>query len=98
MAEEGVAKAVRREGARIARHAERAAAILRNSGALDIDQRVSRWRDSGWTAGSAPALPCSPDEAERERRQFGTHADPLTGLSLTADPELDNVIETTIRR
>jgi hypothetical protein len=63
-----------------------------------IDHRVSRWRDSGWTAGRASALPNSPEEAERERRQFGTHADALTGLPLTADPELDNVLETTIRR
>jgi hypothetical protein len=63
-----------------------------------IDQRVSRWRERGWTAWRASALPNSPEEAERERRQFGTHADPLTGLPLTADPELDNVLETTIRR
>ena len=64
----------------------------------DVDQLVSRWRDSGWTGLGASALPYSSGEAERERRQYGTHADPLTGLPLTADPELDNVLETTIRR
>jgi hypothetical protein len=62
-----------------------------------VDQRVSRWRDSGWTLG-ASGLPYSPDEAERERRQYGAHADPVTRLPVTADPELDNVLETTIRR
>jgi hypothetical protein len=63
-----------------------------------IDQRVSHWRDSGWTGLRVSVLPNSPEEAERERRQFGAHADSLTGLPSTADPELDNVLETTIRR
>jgi hypothetical protein len=62
------------------------------------DQSLSRWRDGGRTGWSASALPNTPDEAERERRQYGVHADPLTGLPLTADPELDNVLGTTIRR
>jgi len=64
----------------------------------NIDQRVSHWRDGGGTGWRATPLPNSPDEAERERRQYGAHADPLTGLPLTADPELDNALETTIRR
>ena len=62
------------------------------------NERLSRWRDSGWTNWRAPTLPYSPEEAERERRQYGAHADPLTGMPVTADPELDNVVETTIRR
>jgi branched-subunit amino acid aminotransferase/4-amino-4-deoxychorismate lyase len=61
-----------------------------------VQAHLSRFAES--VRRSAAALPYSPDEAERERRQYGAHADPLTGLPLTADPELDNVLETTIRR
>lgn len=44
------------------------------------------------------ALPKTREEAERERRLYGMHADPLTGLPTTGDPECDLAREATIRR
>jgi len=67
-------------------------------GGAAIDQRISHWRDSGWAGWNASAAPSTPNEAERERRLYGMHADPLTGLPLTADPERENALDTTIRR
>jgi hypothetical protein len=43
-------------------------------------------------------LPNTPEEAERERRLYGTHADALSGLPTTDDPECDLAREATIRR
>ncbi len=43
-------------------------------------------------------LPNTPDEAERERRLYGRHADPLSGLPTTDNPECDLAREATIRR
>jgi len=43
-------------------------------------------------------LPRTREEAERERRLYGTHADPLSGLPTTNDPECDLAREATIRR
>jgi hypothetical protein len=78
--------------------AERATEIMRESGAIDIDQRISRWRESGWTGWDPSAAPYTREEAERERRLYGTHADPLSGLPSTADPERENRRDSTIRR
>jgi len=72
--------------------------VAADRGAREIDLRISHWRDSGWAGWNASAAPATPDEAERERRLYGMHADPLTGLPLTADPERENALETTIRR
>jgi hypothetical protein len=97
------AEAVRRGGALVAlradeSRAERAADVLREHGAIDLDQRVMRWRDAGWRGWDGTAKPYTAEEAERERRLYGTHSDPLTGLPLTSDPEGDNRRESTIRR
>ena len=97
------AEAVRRGGTLVAlraddSRAERAAEILRDKGAIDLDERVMRWRDAGWRGWDSAAKPFTPEEAERERRTYGTHADPLTGLPVTSDPEGDNRRNSTIRR
>src|SRR5262252_4834314 len=97
------AESVRRGGALVTlrvdeSRAERAAEILRNRGAIDLDERVMRWRDSGWRGWNSSAKPFTPEEAERERRLYGTHSDPLTGLPLTSDPDGDNRRSSTIRR
>ena len=47
---------------------------------------------------SEPPLPKTREEAERERRLYGMHADPLSGLPTTNDPECDLAREATIRR
>jgi hypothetical protein len=97
------AESIRRGGALVTLRADesrakRAAEILRKRGAIDLDERVMRWRDSGWRGWNSSAKPFTPEEAERERRLYGTHSDPLTGLPLTSDPDGDNRRSSTIRR
>jgi hypothetical protein len=97
------AESVRRGGALVMiradeSRAERAVEILRERGAIDLDERVMRWRASGWRSWDSSAKPFTPEEAERERRRYGTHSDPLTGLPVTSDPEADNRRSSTIRR
>lgn len=97
------AESVRRGAALVTVRADdsragRATEIMRENGAIDIEQRVSRWRESGWTGWDSSAAPYTREEAERERRLYGAHADPLSGLPLSADPERDNRRDSTIRR
>jgi len=97
------AEAVRRGGAIITVRAEdtradRAAEVMMMNGGIDIDERAARWRDAGWTGFDGSARPYTVEEAEQERRLYGAHADPLTGLPLTLDPEGDNRRDSTIRR
>jgi hypothetical protein len=97
------AETVRRGGAIVTvkvdeSRADRAAEIMRANGAIDLDERVSRWRDAGWEGWDPSAPPYTAEEAERERRLYGTHADALSGLPLTQDPARDNRRSSTIRR
>jgi uncharacterized membrane protein len=96
------AEAVRRGGALVTARvddvrADRAAEILRAQGGIDIEERASRWRDNGWTGWDGSARPYTVEEAQNERRLYGMHADPLSGLPLTLDPEGDNRRASTIR-
>jgi len=97
------AETVRRGGAIVTvkvdeSRADRAAEIMRANGAIDLDERVSRWREAGWEGWDPSAPPYTAEEAERERRLYGTHADPLSGLPLTSSPARDNRRSSTIRR
>jgi len=97
------AEAVRRGGAIVTVRADdvradRAAEIMMMNGGVDIDERAARWRDTGWTGFDGTARPYTAEEAENERCLYGMHADPLTGLPLTQDPEGDNRRASTIRR
>jgi hypothetical protein len=49
--------------------AERAADIMRVHGAADIDERVARWRETGWTGFDETAAPYSPD-TDLSRREM----------------------------
>lgn len=96
------AEAVRRGGALVTVRADdvradRAAELLRANHGIDIAARASRWREAGWTGWDASAPPYTIEEAERERRLHGMHADPLSGLPLTRDPVGDNRRDSTIR-
>jgi hypothetical protein len=46
--------------------ADRAAEILDDSGAVDIDSHVSEWRDRGWKPHNTSAAPMSNEEIQRE--------------------------------
>lgn len=50
--------------------ADRAAAILDGSGAVDINDRVSAWRKRGWTDHDATATPLTSAELQRERDYY----------------------------
>ena len=97
------AETVRRGGAIVMvkvdeSRADRAAEIMRANGAIDLDERVSRWREAGWEGCDPSAPPFTAEEAERERRLYGTHADPLSGLPLSSSAARDSRRSSTIRR
>lgn len=97
------AETVRRGGALVAvrtddARGERAAEIMRAHRGIDIEERASRWREAGWGGWDASARLYTKEEAERERRLYGMHVDPLTGPPLTLDAEGDNRRDSTIRR
>ena len=95
------AESLRRGGAVVTVRADesrsdKARAIMGESGAFDIDERVQRWREFGWTRFDPAAKPYTPEEAERERRLFGTPPHPLSGRPSTPE-EGDNQTGRTIR-
>jgi uncharacterized protein (TIGR02271 family) len=49
---------------------DRAAEILNNSGAVDVDRRVESWRQRGYTGYDASAQPYTEDEIARERQYY----------------------------
>ena len=46
---------------------------MHGNGAIDLDARVVRWREAGSENFDPAALPYTREEAERERRTYGTH-------------------------
>jgi len=71
------AESVRRGGALVTirvdeGRAERAAKIMQDHGAVDIESRVDRWRESGWNGYDQGAQPYTSDQVERERSMYQT--------------------------
>jgi len=71
------AEGVRRGGTLVTVNAEdnmvdRAVDILENHNAVDVDQRASSWKQSGWTGYSSTAKPYTADEITRERERYRT--------------------------
>ena len=69
------AESVRRGGALVTVRADEvradeAQAILREHGAVDIEGRVERWRESGWERFDQDALPYSAEEIRRDRAAY----------------------------
>jgi uncharacterized membrane protein len=69
------AEAVRRGGALVTVRAdevraEEAADIMRDRGAVDIEQRVERWREEGWERFDEGAQPYTADEIRRDRSMY----------------------------
>lgn len=48
--------------------------VLDRHDAVDVEERASNWRQSGWTGYDPSAKPYSVDQIERERSQFGSHS------------------------
>lgn len=79
------AESVRRGGALVTvraddSRAERAADIMRDHGAIDIDQRAEQWRERGWTGFSDKADPYTTADLDRDRDLYGA-TDRATGMA-----------------
>lgn len=77
------AEAVRRGGsvllveARDDEECDRIVGLLDDSGAIDIDERVGRWRSDGYSRHDEAASPYSMEEAVAERARYGLGGEPL---------------------
>jgi len=72
---ENYAESVRRGGILVTVRADevradRAAEVMDDNGAIDIDSRVSEWRERGWEWHDTTAEPLSSDELKRERDYY----------------------------
>jgi len=79
------AESVRRGGALVTvraddTRADRAAEIMRNHGAVDIEQRAEQWRERGWTGWNDKADPYTTADLDRDRDLYGD-ADRTTGVA-----------------
>jgi hypothetical protein len=79
------AESVRRGGALVTvraddTRAERAADIMREHGAIDIERRAEQWRQRGWTGWNESAQPYTPADLDRDRDVYGT-TDRTTGIA-----------------
>jgi hypothetical protein len=79
------AESVRRGGALVTvraddTRAERAAEIMREHGAIDIERRADQWRQRGWTGWNDQAQPYTPEDIDRDRDLYGT-TDRTTGIA-----------------
>ena len=79
------AESVRRGGALVTvraddSRADRAADIMREHGAVDIEQRAEQWRERGWTGWNDKADPYTAADLDRDRDLYGD-ADRVTGLA-----------------
>jgi hypothetical protein len=50
--------------------ADHAAEVMDDNGAVDIDSRVSKWREGGWESHNTNSEPRSSDELRRERDYY----------------------------
>ncbi|MEP7328484.1 MAG: hypothetical protein ABI777_04675 [Betaproteobacteria bacterium] len=79
------AESVRRGGAVVTVRTDEsrttlAESILEAEGAIDIDERVERWRRDGWKGFDSDASPYSYDDLERERARYRTPQVPRQGM------------------
>jgi hypothetical protein len=79
------AESVRRGGALVTvraddSRADRAAELMREHGAVDIEQRAEQWRERGWTGWNDKADPYTAADLDRDRDLYGD-ADRVTGLA-----------------
>ncbi|HVO90442.1 MAG TPA: hypothetical protein VMV45_18035 [Casimicrobiaceae bacterium] len=89
-------EAVRRGGALVTvradeSRAEQAAELMREHGAIDIDRRVERWRETGWSGYDVNATPYTRDQIDRDRELYGQAAsDSVTGAPLPRSFDYDD--------
>ena len=54
--------------------ADRASEIMDSHGAVDVNDRVSNWKNRGWTGYNNSAQPYSPEELRKERDYYSSEA------------------------
>ena len=79
------AESVRRGGALVTvraddSRAERAAEVMREHGAIDIERRAEKWRERGWTGFDEKATPYTTADLDRDRDPYGD-TDRTTGIA-----------------
>lgn len=79
------AESVRRGGALVTvraddSRAERAAEVMREHGAIDIERRAEKWRERGWTGFDEKAAPYTSADLDRDRDLYGD-TDRTTGIA-----------------
>jgi hypothetical protein len=79
------AESVRRGGALVTvraddSRAERAAEVMREHGAIDIERRAGQWRERGWTGYDEKAPAYTTADLDRDRDLYGT-TDRVTGIA-----------------
>lgn len=79
------AESVRRGGALVTvraddERADRAADIMRDHGAIDIEQRADQWKQKGWSGFRDDAEPYTTADLDRDRDLYGA-TDRATGLA-----------------
>jgi hypothetical protein len=79
------AESVRRGGALVTvraddSRAERAAEIMREHGAIDIERRAEQWRERGWTGFNEQSPPYTSADVDRDRDLYGA-TDRVTGIA-----------------
>ncbi len=84
------AEGVRRGGTLLTAHvpehmSNRVMDVLNRYNAVDVEERVSHWRESGWEAYDSDAKSYGVEEIERERNRYGTgHTTPMSGTASNA--------------
>lgn len=93
------AESVRRGGALVTvraddDRADRAADIMREHGAIDVERRAEQWREKGWNGFNADANPYTSDDLQRDRDLYGA-ADGPTALPQTGGVPGDRAASST---
>ena len=79
--------------------ANRAREIMDTAGAIDVERRISSWRQRGWTGYNPGAEPLSADELRREREYYGAaeqQADEWESLTEQEKKDADPALRETV--
>ena len=74
--------------------ADRISSILDDHGAIDVENRVSSWKERGWSGYSNDAKPYSADELQTERSYYRDYGSSRQYTGTTSDPDRVNTPRT----